>query len=106
MPAGSRVPGDKMGSAPSASPGGGTGPVKHSITIAGHETSISLEPVFWEALRRAAGEEGVAVNALVARVDEERLASLARASGEGRKVQAPANLASALRTWLWKRYCE
>jgi len=76
------------------------GPVKHSVTIAGHRTSISLEPVFWEALLRAAAEEGVAVNGLVARIDEARIAAL---SGGG--DHPPANLASAIRSWLWDRYC-
>ena len=37
-----------------APPGGFAGPVKRSITIAGHQTSISLEPIFWEALEAAA----------------------------------------------------
>jgi predicted DNA-binding ribbon-helix-helix protein len=67
------------------------GPVKRSMMIAGHATSISLEPVFWEALRAAAAEEGVPVNALVARIDVERL--------EG----PDANLASAIRVWLFER---
>ena len=31
-----------------------SGPVKRSVLIAGHATSISLEPVFWEALRNTA----------------------------------------------------
>jgi predicted DNA-binding ribbon-helix-helix protein len=69
-----------------------TGPVKRSLTIAGHETSVSLEPIFWEALKKAAVEEGVPVNALVARLDYERIASA-----------APANLASAIRVWLFER---
>ena len=41
--------------------------------IAGHATSISLEPVFWEALREAAEAEGLPLNALVARIDAERV---------------------------------
>ncbi|MEY3906885.1 MAG: hypothetical protein RIR59_1708, partial [Pseudomonadota bacterium] len=48
------------------------GPVKRSVTIAGHETSISLEPIFWDALRTAASEDGLPLNALVARIDAER----------------------------------
>lgn len=80
-----------------------SGPVKHSITIEGHQTSISLEPVFWDALRRAAEEEGVPLNALVARIDEARISSL---SGPGSKNISPANLGSAIRSWLWKRYCK
>ena len=68
------------------------GPVKRSIMIAGHATSISLEPVFWDALRRAAENEGVPLNALVARIDAERIAA-----------PDPANLASAIRVWLFER---
>ena len=80
------------------------GPIKHSITIAGHRTSISLEPVFWEALHRAAREDGKAVNAMVAEIDELRIAMLS-SPGSERGFTAP-NLASAIRSWLWKRYCE
>jgi predicted DNA-binding ribbon-helix-helix protein len=68
------------------------GPVKRSVTIAGHETSISLEPIFWEALRVAAGEAGLPVNALIAQIDAERIA-----------LADPPNLASALRVWLYAR---
>ena len=68
------------------------GPVKRSITIAGHATSISLEPVFWAALERAAAEQRVPLSALVARIDVLRIA-----------VPAPPNLASALRSWLFAR---
>ena len=80
------------------------GPVKHSVTIRGHRTSISLEPVFWDALRRAAEAEGEALNALVARIDETRAASLS--STDRHSMQHPANLASAIRIWLWEKYCE
>ena len=48
------------------------GPVKRSMMIAGHSTSISLEPVFWEALKAEAEAEGVPLSALVARIDAER----------------------------------
>jgi len=75
-------------------------PVKHSVTISGHQTSISLEPVFWHALRQAAQEEGVALNALIGRIDGLRLAAML--SGHG----TPANLASAIRCWLWQRYTD
>jgi predicted DNA-binding ribbon-helix-helix protein len=70
-------------------PGGFRGPVKRSITIAGHPTSISLEPVFWAALENAARGRAVPLSALVAQID------VARIAGE-----APPNLASALRSWL------
>ena len=70
-------------------PGGFVGPVKRSITIAGHQTSISLEPVFWSALERAAAMRQLPLSALVAQVDALRVSE-----------PVPANLASALRTWL------
>lgn len=65
------------------------GPVKRSITIAGHQTSISLEPVFWTALEVAARTGGVPLSALVAEIDARRVAQA-----------APPNLASALRCWV------
>ena len=49
-------------------------PTKRSVTIAGHETSISLEPIFWQALERAAADETLPVNALIARSDLRRRA--------------------------------
>ena len=64
-------------------------PVKHSVEIAGHKTSISLEPVFWDMLRAASADEGVPVNALVARIDAARL-----------EAETPPGLASAIRVWL------
>jgi predicted DNA-binding ribbon-helix-helix protein len=45
---------------------------KRSITIAGHRTSISLEPPFWDALTAVAASEGRSLAALVARIDRER----------------------------------
>lgn len=47
-------------------------PVKHSVTLKGHRTSISLEDEFWKALRAIAAREGIAINALVARIDVDR----------------------------------
>ncbi|WP_277873266.1 ribbon-helix-helix domain-containing protein [Sphingomonas profundi] len=73
------------------------GPVKRSVMIAGHATSISLEPIFWDALAVAAAEERLPLNALVARIDADRI-DVARAAAE-----APANLASAVRVWLFAR---
>lgn len=61
---------------------------KRSFSIAGHRTSVALEPEFWAALETRAKLEGVSLSALVARIDSER---------EGR------NLASALRVYLLSR---
>ncbi|WP_299967165.1 ribbon-helix-helix domain-containing protein [uncultured Roseobacter sp.] len=47
-------------------------PVKHSVTLKGHRTSVSLEPEFWQAFRRIAAEKSVPINALVAQIDVER----------------------------------
>jgi predicted DNA-binding ribbon-helix-helix protein len=71
-------------------------PTKRSVTIAGHETSISLEPIFWQALERAANEEVLPINALIARIDVERLDAPGGAP----------NLTSAIRQWLFLRETE
>jgi len=52
---------------------------KHSVTIAGHRTSISLETCFWRHLRQLAQDEGLAMNELVRQLDEARSGSLSGA---------------------------
>jgi predicted DNA-binding ribbon-helix-helix protein len=49
-----------------------TGAWKRSVKIAGHRTSLSLEPQFWDALKLAAQERGLSVSALVAEIDDRR----------------------------------
>jgi predicted DNA-binding ribbon-helix-helix protein len=61
--------------------------VKHSLTVAGHATSLTLEPIFWDALQAAAIAEGKPLAALVAEIDEART----------------TNLSSAVRVWLFAR---
>lgn len=68
------------------------GPIKRSVMIAGHATSISLEPLFWTALAAAAAAEALPLSALVARIDAERI-----------RDPHPPNLASAIRVWLFRR---
>lgn len=63
------------------------GPVKRSVTIAGHRTSLSLEPEFWEALNTLADVRNMSLAGLVAAIDEQR----------GR-----SNLSSALRVAVLK----
>jgi predicted DNA-binding ribbon-helix-helix protein len=58
---------------------------KRSVTIAGHRTSISLEPEFWDALEAAAARRG---------------RPLARLIGEIDRARAGRNLTSALRVFL------
>lgn len=67
-------------------------PVKRSVEIAGHKTSISLEPLFWNLLRQAAERERLPINALIARIDAERIAA-----------NVPPGLAGAIRLWLMAR---
>ena len=55
-------------------------PVKHSLTLRGHRTSVSLEPEFWEAFRALARAEGIPLNELAARIDEGRGADRGLAS--------------------------
>ena len=67
-------------------------PSKRSVTIAGHETSVSLEPMFWRELEREAERAGKPLNALIAEIDVLRLDS-----------QPSPNLTSALRQWLFTK---
>ncbi len=70
------------------------GPVKRSVMIAGHSTSVTLEPIFWDALGAAAREAELPLNALIARIDAARV-----------EQHDPVNLASAIRVWLFSRAC-
>ena len=67
-------------------------PRKRSVEIAGHKTSISLEPLFWDLLKQAAQDEGLPISALVARIDAERI-----------KASEPPGLAGAICLWLVAR---
>ena len=64
-------------------------PKKYSVRIAGHRTSISLEPAFWEMLSKAAYARAQSINALVAEIDAERI-----------RADNPPGLAGAIRIWL------
>jgi predicted DNA-binding ribbon-helix-helix protein len=69
-----------------------TRPRKYSVMIAGHATSLTLEPPFWAALQAAARTAGLPLNALIAQLDAARL-----------EVADPPNLASAIRVWLFEQ---
>jgi predicted DNA-binding ribbon-helix-helix protein len=47
-------------------------PVKHSLTLQGHRTSVSLEDAFWREFRRIAAARGQPLNALAAEIDASR----------------------------------
>jgi len=61
-------------------------PVKRSLTLSGHRTSVSLEDAFWEEFRRLARNRGMTVNAFAAEIDAKRT--------------PPASLASAIRLYV------
>lgn len=82
---------DNVGNAASISALAGR-PVKRSFSIAGHRTSISLEAAFWEAFRELCQQDGVAMAAMLARIDRER--------------GSAAGLSSAVRIWVLQRYRE
>lgn len=52
---------------------------KHSVTIAGHRTSLSLEEAFWHALSKEAAARHLSMNALVEEIDRNRTGNLSSA---------------------------
>ncbi len=65
-------------------------PVKHSLTLNGHRTSVSLEGAFWDAFRAIAMERGQALNTLAAEIDAMR--------------EGNVGLASAIRVFVLQQY--
>lgn len=47
-------------------------PIKRSLTLRGHRTSVSLEDAFWSAFRDIASQKGRPINDLAAEIDEAR----------------------------------
>lgn len=47
-------------------------PVKRSLTLRGHRTSVSLEDIFWDRFRDIADQDGKTINGLAAEIDEGR----------------------------------
>lgn len=62
-------------------------PVKRSLTLRGHRTSVSLEDIFWDAFRKIAEQDGKTINGLAAEIDEGR---------------GDIGLASALRVYVFE----
>lgn len=52
---------------------------KHSIVIAGHASSVTLEPQFWQELKKIADREGLSINQVVSTIDAERDGNLSSA---------------------------
>ena len=65
-------------------------PIKRSLTLRGHRTSVSLEPEFWQAFRQIAEEKSIPLNALAAQIDEDR--------------GIDCGLASAIRVYVLRHY--
>ena len=61
-------------------------PLKRSLTLRGHRTSVSLEAAFWDEFRRLAAGRGQSINALAGELDAART--------------PPASLASAIRVFV------
>jgi predicted DNA-binding ribbon-helix-helix protein len=66
------------------------GPVKRSLTLSGHRTSVSLEDEFWRAFRDIARAEGKPLNRLAAEIDAAR--------------DVETGLASAIRVYVLNWY--
>ncbi len=70
---------------------------RHSVRIAGHATSVSIEDAFWaEVVQNAAREDGISAARLIERIDRERSTGLPPGA-------APPNLSSALRLYVLDR---
>lgn len=65
-------------------------PTKHSLTLRGHRTSVSLEAEFWHAFRDIAAARNITINTLAIEVDEAR--------------QTDIGLASAIRVFVLNHY--
>lgn len=52
---------------------------KRSVLVAGHRTSVSLEPEFWDALKQIAARRGQSLNQVIAAIDQERTGNLSSA---------------------------
>lgn len=63
-------------------------PVKHSLTLRGHRTSVSLEDAFWSEFRKIAAEQNMTINGLAVEIDEKR---------------GDIGLASAIRVFVLRR---
>lgn len=65
-------------------------PIKRSLTLKGHRTSVSLEDEFWRAFREISAEKDLPINVLAAEIDVER--------------DPETGLASAIRVFVLKWY--
>lgn len=59
---------------------------KISVSLSGHQTSITLEPEFIDVLKRIANARGVSVASIISDIDNTRTPD--------------SNLSSAIRVWI------
>ena len=52
---------------------------KHSVTLSGHATSISIEGVFWNVLKQIAKDRRISLSALINEIDHDRAGNLSSA---------------------------
>lgn len=62
---------------------------KYSVTLKGHRTSISLEPLFWETLNCCAKKQKKPLSTLISDIEEDLL-----------KSNSSANLSSFIRIYI------
>ena len=62
---------------------------KISVSLSGHQTSISLEQEFFDVLQTIAKERGISVASIIKNIDESRLPE--------------SNLSSEIRIWILKQ---
>lgn len=67
-------------------------PIKRSLTLKGHRTSVSLEDEFWQAFRNIAKQKNIPINVLAAEIDVAR--------------DPETGLASAIRVFILNWYSE
>ena len=63
---------------------------KHSVLIAGHRTSLSIEEAFWQQLKAIAARRRISLNKLIAEIDRSR----------GGTPGKPTNLSSSIRVFI------
>lgn len=62
---------------------------KISVSLSGHQTSISLEPEFFDVLQKIASEKKTSVASIIKSIDESR--------------KSDSNLSSEIRIWILKQ---
>jgi predicted DNA-binding ribbon-helix-helix protein len=62
---------------------------KTSVSLSGHQTSISLEPEFFDVLKKLANAQGLSIASIIQQIDAER--------------KPGSNLSSEIRIWILKQ---